>query len=72
MVVFDGKCVVKELPQIVMRTFRREGIENPFYSHMLEGLLENEEQSEDGYTSNRNWDEIVFADMISIRQGGSI
>lgn len=36
MVVFDGKLICRELPEAVMRIFRRAGIENPFYNEELE------------------------------------
>lgn len=39
MVVFDGKSVLKEIPQAVMRIFERAGIRNPFYSEELEEHL---------------------------------
>ncbi len=39
MVVFDGKCVLKELPYAVMRLFKRAGIEEPFYhKEIMEGV----------------------------------
>ena len=39
MVVFDGERILTELPESVMRIFRRAGIENPFHSPVLETLL---------------------------------
>lgn len=39
MVVFDGKQILKELPEAVMRIFRREGINDPFYNEELEQQL---------------------------------
>lgn len=42
MVVFDGKCVLQELPETVMRSFLREGIRNPFYNETLEKIFREE------------------------------
>lgn len=39
MVVFDGKCVMKTLPDAVMRIFQRAGIEEPFENALLEEQL---------------------------------
>lgn len=39
LVVFDGKCILNELPEAVMRIFRRAGIENPFECEWLEECL---------------------------------
>ena len=41
MVVFDGKCITKELPEAVMRLFERAGVKYPFYNIMLEDYAEN-------------------------------
>ncbi len=40
MVVFDGKQVLEELPEAVLRIFRRGGIENPFVNRSLETSLQ--------------------------------
>lgn len=42
MVVFDGKCIVKELSDNVMQLFERSGISNPFISPVLEQMLGGE------------------------------
>lgn len=39
MAVFDGKCVLKTLPESVMQLFRRGGVDNPFSSELLEQVL---------------------------------
>ena len=39
MVVYDGKCVLKQLPESVMQLFLRSGVEDPFYSPVLEQML---------------------------------
>lgn len=36
MVVFDGCCISEQLPEPVMRIFKRAGIENPFECFLLE------------------------------------
>ena len=36
MVVFDGKLVMKELPEQVLRIFKRAGVTDPFYNEELE------------------------------------
>ena len=36
MVVFDGKLVMKELPEAIRRIFSRAGILDPFYNEELE------------------------------------
>ena len=38
MVVFDGTCILEEIPQAVMRNFYRAGIKNPFECELLEGM----------------------------------
>lgn len=63
MVVFDGKCVLKELPEPIMRIFRRETILNPFYSPALEQRLTFDEQ---------NTDMSAFVRSEAARQGGSV
>lgn len=35
MVVFDGKCILKELPSEIMRIFERAAISNPFENELL-------------------------------------
>jgi hypothetical protein len=39
MVVFDGNRILENLPEPVIRLFRRAGIEEPFYSSTLEAIL---------------------------------
>ncbi len=39
MVVFDGVCILTELPEAVLRIFRRAGIEQPFQCEWLEEYL---------------------------------
>ncbi len=39
MVVFDGECILKELPSAIMHVFERSGIQNPFHSEVLEEQL---------------------------------
>ena len=39
LVVFDGECVLKEMPESITRIFQRVGISNPFYSEILENML---------------------------------
>ena len=39
MVVFNGECILTELPSAIMTIFARAGIENPFYSDVLEEQL---------------------------------
>ena len=39
MVVFDGKQVLQKLPDVVMHSFIRAGIRNPFYNESLEETL---------------------------------
>ena len=43
MVVSDGACISKELPEAVMRLFHRAGIVDPFHNDLLEMMI-----SEDG------------------------
>ena len=43
MVVFDGVCVLKQLPDSVLQTFARGGVKNPFYNEVLEQMLGGEE-----------------------------
>lgn len=38
--VFDGVCILKELPEAIMSLFRRAGIEDPFQSELLEEQLD--------------------------------
>ena len=42
MIVFDGKCVTRELSDSVMQLFERSGIGNPFASPLLEQMLGGE------------------------------
>ncbi len=39
MVVFDGKCVVKQLSEAILRMFERAGITEPFFNFSLEASL---------------------------------
>ena len=39
MVVFDGKCVLQKMPDSIQHIFHRSGIENAFYSDLLEEML---------------------------------
>lgn len=39
MVVFDGKCILQQMPESVLQIFRRSGVTNPFYSELLERML---------------------------------
>ncbi len=39
MVVFDGVCVLKQLPDSILRLFQRAGFEDPFCSELLESRL---------------------------------
>jgi len=64
MVVFDGKCVLKELPEPIMRIFRRETILNPFYCPALEQILASSDE--------QNIDTPVFVRSGAARQGGSV
>lgn len=42
MMVFDGKCISEDIPQAVMRIFKRAGIEDPYRCAILEESLSNE------------------------------
>lgn len=48
MIVFDGKCIVKELPEAIVRVFRQHGIMDPFYSDALEEELAKTSKKEGG------------------------
>ena len=39
MVVFDGKCVTRELSDSVIQLFERSGIRDPFVNPLLEQML---------------------------------
>jgi len=44
MVVFDGKCVLHELPDAIMRMFERAGIKDPFQSEALSKRIAAQEE----------------------------
>lgn len=39
MVVFDGKCIVDNLPEGILQMFERSGVTQPFYNELLEQML---------------------------------